>query len=160
MLSWGKPRIFIKSLDEEAAKWIELPTPVENSTQLTPTKGDKKEAKVEGGDNEDVKYTKNNYELALQIRSAKGRKKPMVDDDGVISGHWAVMLQPEDPAAPGFSIDKATASMEDSFTSEDGGLWDYTFDALKPDTGKKVKWGTVTVGSDGTPTFTEDTTSE
>lgn len=58
VIGWGKPRIFIKDLDASSPKWEELPTPVEDSTQLTTTKGDKQEAKIEGGENEDVKYGK------------------------------------------------------------------------------------------------------
>lgn len=49
VIGWGKPRVFIKDLDASAPKWEELPTPVEDSTQLTTTKGDKQEAKIEGG---------------------------------------------------------------------------------------------------------------
>nr|DAE23382.1 MAG TPA: hypothetical protein [Myoviridae sp. ctcPl3] len=145
VLSWGKPRIFIKDLDTENAKWKEVPTPVENSTQLTPTKGDKKEAKLEGGENEDVKYAKNTYALAYQIRKAKGKVMPFDDDDGVISGNYTVALQPEDPTVPGFIIDKSVVSAEDNFTAEEGGSVTYTHDALKPETGKQVKWGVITV---------------
>lgn len=49
VIGWGKPRIFVKDLDTVSPSWEELPTPVEDSTQLTTTKGDKKEAKIEGG---------------------------------------------------------------------------------------------------------------
>ena len=52
VIGWGKPRIFVKDLDDQSAKWIELPTPVEDSTQLSTEKGDKQEAKIEGGENE------------------------------------------------------------------------------------------------------------
>lgn len=97
VLAWGKPRIFVKDLDEASAKWKEVPTPVENSTQLTPTKGDKKEAKVEGGENEDVRYSKNTYALAYQIRIAKGKVMPFEHDDGIIAHNYAVAVQPEDP---------------------------------------------------------------
>ena len=73
VLGWGKPRILVKDLDATGAAWEELPTPVENSTQLATTKGDKQEAKIEGGENEDVKYGKNTYALTFNIRAAKGR---------------------------------------------------------------------------------------
>ena len=49
-LSWGKCTIKIGKLQssgEAPSSWIDIPTPVENSTKLTPTKGAKKEAKVE-----------------------------------------------------------------------------------------------------------------
>lgn len=152
VLAWGKPRVFVKDLDSPEATWQELPAAVENSTQLSTQKGNKKEAKVEGGENEDVRYSKNTYALALNIRAAKGRKRPIPDVDGIIVNNYAVVLQPEDPDGQGFAIEKSTVSVEDSFSTEEGGLWAYTFDALKPDTGRKqVTWGKITVTeSDGT----------
>ena len=149
ILSWGKPRIFVKDLNTEGAKYIELPTPVLDSTQLTTTKGDKKEAKVEGGENEDVKYSKNTYALVLNIRQAKGRKKPIHDEDGVIMHNYEVILMPEDSSIEGFKIDKSAVSVEDTWTAADGGMWAYTFDALKADKGDQVKWGLVTATGSG-----------
>lgn len=146
VIGWGKPRIFVKDLDDQSAKWIELPTPVEDSTQLSTEKGDKQEAKIEGGENEDVKYGKNTYSLALNIRAAKGRKRPISDDDGVVAHNYAVALQPEDPNVQGFCIEKATVSVEDTFTSADGGVWAYTLDALKSPAGRKqVNWGKIII---------------
>lgn len=157
VLSWGKPKLFIQKIGEESASWKELPTPVEDSTQLSTTKGDKVEAKVEGGENEDVRYGKNTYALAFNIRAAKNRKKPVPDSDGIIDGEYKVALQPEDPDTPGLMIEKAKLSIEDTWSSADGGLWAYTADALKPENGKQVKWGKVAVSNTGTVTFTEDT---
>ena len=94
VIGWGKPRVFIKDLDASAPKWEELPTPVEDSTQLTTTKGDKQEAKIEGGENEDVKYGKNTYALALNIRAAKGRKRPVSDSKDGSEEHTAVLQSP------------------------------------------------------------------
>lgn len=144
-IGWGKPRIFIKDLDAETPAWKETPTPVENSTKLTPTKGNKKEAPLEGGENEDVRYAKNKYELAYQIRVAKGKKMPIMHIDGVVDHQYAVAIQPEDPTVPGVLIDKSRVSVEDPFTAEDGGSFTYTHDALKADKGKIVKWGVITV---------------
>ena len=67
-LSWGKCTIKIGKLQssgEAPSSWIDIPTPVENSTKLTPTKGAKKEAKIEGGENEAVKYAANTYTCLL-----------------------------------------------------------------------------------------------
>ena len=50
-IGWGKCRIFVKDLDTTGAKYRELPTPIEGSTSLEATKGDKQEAKIEGGQN-------------------------------------------------------------------------------------------------------------
>lgn len=146
VIGWGKPRIFAKDLDDSASAWFEFANPVENSTQLTTTKGDKKEAKVEGGENEDVRYSKNTYALALNIRAAKGRQRPISDSDGLVAHKYAIVVQPEDPAVQGLVIEKATVSVEDSFSTEEGGVWAYVFDALKPDSGRnQVNWGKIIV---------------
>lgn len=149
VLTWGKPRIFIKDIDDTSSKWIELRTPVEDSTQLTTTKGEKKEAKVEGGENEDVKYKKNTYALVFNLRGVKGKAKPVMDADGVIEHNYKVLLQPEDATMDGFCIDKASVSVEDTWSAADGTMWAYTFDAIKPDSGDQVKWGTVTATGNG-----------
>ena len=64
-LSWGKPTIEFGKCGANGAApttWTKLAyDPVESSTKLTPTKGEKKEAKVEGGENEAVKYARNTY---------------------------------------------------------------------------------------------------
>ena len=157
VIGWGKPRIFIKDLDASVPKWEELPTPVEDSTQLETTKGDKQEAKIEGGENEDVKYGKNTYALTFNIRAAKGRKRPILDDDGVVAHNYAIALQPEDKDVQGFCMEKATVSVEDTFSSADGGVWIYTFDALKPSPEKKqIQWGKIiTTESSGSITKVE-----
>lgn len=144
-LSWGKPRLFAKKLGDVTAKWFEIPTPVENSTVLTPTKGDKKEAKLEGGENEDVKYAKNTYLAEYKIRHAIGKKMPYNDEDGIIAGNYALACQPEDPLAPGFLIDKSVVSAQHEFGTEEGGVATYTHDVLKPESGKQVKFGVITV---------------
>lgn len=149
VLGWGKCRVFIKDLDKEGASWKELPTPVENSTILETTKGDKQEAKIEGGENEDVRYAKSTYALNLNIRAAKGRKKPIADSDGIISHNYAVAVQPEDPEAVGIMIDKAKPSVNDTFSTEEGAIWEYTFDALKPETGDQCKMGVINVTGEG-----------
>lgn len=146
VLGWGKPRIFIKDLDALSPAWEELPTPVENSTQLSTTKGSKQEAKLEGGENEDVRYGKNTYSLVSNIRAAKGRTRPISDEDGVVAHNYALALQPEDKDVQGFCMEKTTVSVEDTFSTEEGGLWSYTFDALKASKEKKqVQWGKIIV---------------
>lgn len=146
VIGWGKPKIYIKDLDASAPKWEELPTPVEDSTQLETTKGDKQEAKIEGGENEDVKYGKNTYALTFNIRAAKGRKRPILDEDGVVAHNYAIALQPEDKEVQGFCMEKSTVSVEDTFSATDGGVWIYTFDALKSSPDKKqIQWGNIIV---------------
>ena len=153
VIGWGKPRIFYKPLSE-GGKWKEFDTPAEGSTSLATTKGDKTEAKVEGGANEDVKYNKNTYALTFNLRAAKGRQRPLEDVDGIITENYAIVLQPEDPTVPGFAMEKTTASVEDTFSAADGGAWAYTFDALVPsdtqmEVVKQVQWGVIKVTGTG-----------
>lgn len=141
-LSWGKPTIETSKIDTNGSttEWIKLPyDPVENSTKLTPTKGSKFEAKVEGGENEAVKYKKNTYVFEFEVRAAKGRAKPIEDADGVVDGEYAVRLTPEDPTVEGILIDRCQPSAEETFDAENGKKWKYTFDVLKPSTGNQVK---------------------
>ena len=48
LLSWGKPKIFVKDKETNGAIWRLLPTPVEDSTTLETSEGDTVEAKIEG----------------------------------------------------------------------------------------------------------------
>lgn len=142
-LSWGKPGIEFGKCGANGAApttWTKLAyDPVENSTKLTPTKGEKKEAKVEGGENEAVKYAKNTYVFEFEIRAAKGRTKPIADEDGVVSGEYAFRLTPENPECEGFLIERSTVSVEDTFDTAEGKKWKYTADVLKPVSGNQVK---------------------
>lgn len=151
-LSWGKPTIKIGKLGANGAApttWIDIPTPVENSTKLTPTKGTKKEAKIEGGENEAVKYSANTYTFEFEIRAGKGRAKPVEDIDGVIAGEYAVKMQPEDSTVEGIVIDRSTMSEEETYDTENGKKWKYTFDVLKPATGNQVKHAVVNFSGAG-----------
>lgn len=161
LVNWGKCKIYAKDLEAEQPKWLELPTPVEDSTEITTSKGDKKEAKIEGGENEDVKYSRNTYALNFDIRMLKGRKQPIASADGIVQHKYAFMIEPEDPTAIGCSIEKATVSCEETFKTADGSIWKYVADVLKPDSGNQVKWGVVkhTAGDNGaghTLQFTEN----
>ena len=149
VLGWGKCRLFVKDLDTTSAKWVEFPTPVENTTTLETTKGDKQEAKVEGGENEDVRYAKSTYTLNANIRAAKGRAKPIKDEDGIIAHNYAVAVQPEDPEAIGIYIPKAKPSVNDTWSTEEGGIWEYAFDALKNEETTQIQMGVINVTGSG-----------
>ena len=151
IIGWGRCAIYVKDLDASEQKWEKQATPVENSTQLTPTKGSKQEAKIEGGENEDVRYGTNNYALAYQIRKAKGRKPVIEHVDGVVAHNYAVVVIPEDPEVPsGLYIASSAVSVEDSFSTQEGGADLFTHDALKPSDGSRlVKWGVFTVTDNG-----------
>ena len=153
-VSWGKPKIMIKDLDAEKGKWTPMPTPVEDSTELTTNAGDAMEAKIEGGENEDKQYKDSNYELDMSIRKLKGRAAPIETHNGVTQHHFAVALQPEDPTCQGMLIDTASVSCEDTYTAAEGAIWKYKFEPLTPDSGDLIKWGVITFGEDNTPTCT------
>lgn len=133
VISWGKPNIFVKNLDQSNSNWIKLDTPKEDTTQLTPTKGDVLEATEEGGATVDKKTKKSTYELAYQLFIKKGLAQPFKTIDGVVEGNYAVAVQPEDPTIPGVYIGKSTIGAEEAFTSQDGGLITYTHSALIPE---------------------------
>lgn len=152
--AWGKPRLFTKDIDTTNSNWSELSTPVEDTTELTTTKGDKLEAKIEGGQAEDVKYKASSYALAYQLRKLKERNAPFAATDGVVANHYAVILMPEDPTCYGFYIADTAVTVDDTYTAGEGAIWAVQHDAVAPATGNTVLWGTVTVDS-GKITFTE-----
>lgn len=141
VLSWGKPKLeyTTSTLGVPGSTWTAFPTPKEGTTQLITTKGDKIEVKEEGGGIVDAKYNRNSYELVFELFVKKGDTRPISDDDGIISGDYAVRLTPEDEATEGFIIDSATLSVEESWTAADGKLLKYTVSAKKPATGKILK---------------------
>ncbi len=152
--SWGKPSIFVKDLNAETPAWQKIPTPVEDSTQLTPTKGDALEGKIEGGEVEVSKQKKSSYELAYALRLLAQRAMPIQHVDGDVEHEYAVALVPEDASAPGFYIERTSVSVEDPFTAGDGSNWTYTHKALAPSSGKIVKWGTITATAGTGSTYT------
>ncbi len=162
-LSWGKPRIFVKDLDTTGAKWKELNTPVEDSTELQVTKGDKMEAPIEGGENEEVKYKDGEYAVVYNIRKYKNRAVPIPNKNGVASKHYGFILQPEDSENVGFYIEKTTVTVDDTFTAADGAIWAIQHDAIAATSGNTVKWGTVEISESGSTTsitFTETQLAE
>jgi hypothetical protein len=136
-IGWGKPQIEVKKAGDTA--YTAFATPVEDSTQLETTQGDKLEAKVEGGENEAVRYKANTYQLTFQVRQAPERTDPIVDVDGVVTDEYAVTVTPEDPQAIGCVIDRAAVNVKTTFTAATGLVKTYTFDVLKPASGSQVK---------------------
>ena len=162
-ISWGKPRIFVLDKEPvtgqtypEANKWYELYTPVEDSTQLSVSKGDKMEARIEGGEAEDIKYKRSTYSVAFNIRKGKAkagqvRKLPFKAIDGRVEHKFSVLLQPEDPTCEGFYIENVAVTIDDTYSSADGGMWQIQMDAIKASTGDTVKWGVVQLNETATP---------
>ena len=125
-VGWGRPDTYVKDLEAADPQWLLTPKAVEKSTQLTPSKGEKKEAKIEGGDNEDVLYGANNYDLAYQIRRTSNKKMPIRHYDGVVDNRYAVVVVPQNREAPGPYIAESTLAVEDNFTTHKGGTDLYT----------------------------------
>lgn len=161
ILSWGKPRIFVKAL-VDGGVLRELPTAVEGSVNLETTEGDKTEAKVEGGEIEAVRYNKSTYKLSLQIRMKAGSKMPFANKDGLVNDNYEVTLAPENAEAYGFRMNEAKVSVKTSFTTADGILVDVAFDALKNQAGDpQCEFGTVALTeADGKVTAIEFTSIE
>ena len=141
-LSWGKPKIALGKRGANGAnptKWDVIDYVVEGTTELTVSKGDKREAKIEGGEVEAVRYTANTYELLFSVRLTTGRTLPFTDADGYVDGQYALVLQPEDPTALGYQFDNVVLSTEDSFSAEDGMILKVTASILKPASGQTIK---------------------
>lgn len=151
-IGWGNPSIYYMDLDAVTPVWKKMPNCVEDSVQLTPTRGDKLEARIEGGAPEAVKYQQSAYELAYAVRVAKERAAmPIEHVDGNVAHEYAIVVVPEDPTVPGFYIERSAVSVEDPFNANDGSNWTYHHDVLTPSSGKLVKWGVFTA-TEGTST--------
>lgn len=164
ILNWGECLVLARKYADNGSKgsaWTAFDTPVESSTTLETTEGDKTEATVEGGDNEAVRRAKNKYALSLEERMGAGYTYKLDDEDGVIDGEYEVLVVPKEYAtAPSMYIPKASASVSDSYNSADGTKLKYTFDALKNDLTSENKklgqviWGTVTISGNDPTSFT------
>ena len=145
-LSWGKPQINIgiRANGATPTTWKKEHPIVEGTAKLTPTKGTKREAKVEGGEYEAVMYTKNTYVFEYEVRVRDGRTPILTDNDGMVEEEVSIQLIPELDGAIGFLIDRAAVSVEDTWDAENGAKKKYTFDVLLPEEGAQVKWGTQT----------------
>lgn len=140
-ISWGKPKIeYAKSVNGvPTGPWTQIDTPKEDTTELTTTQGDKKEATEEGGAVVDVRYGANSYQLVFTLYAKKGKVKPLPDSNGVIEGNYAWRITPEDPACEGLLIENSTVSVQDAYTPADGKTWIYTVEVLKPASGDMLK---------------------
>lgn len=132
VLSWGKPTIIVKS-EEDGAIYRVMATPVEGSTNLETTEGDKTEAKKEGGEIVDVRNNKSTYVLNYEIYAEKGEKKPFADKDGIITTSYSIFVVPEDENCIGIAMQKSKVVMNTSFTAADGIKYAVAHTALATD---------------------------
>jgi hypothetical protein len=175
-ISWGKPRIFIAptgakmfEADETMAAgtnnanvvWELLSTPVEDSTNLTGTQGDKTEATIEGGEAEATKFAAATFELAMNVRMAldtgdvyrylpdcmyekiggTGTDKDDPNHDKYVTTNVAVLLIPESPKAPAFYCPDCSVSIMETYTAADGAMWEITLAPNASTTEKAVQFG-------------------
>nr|DAP69146.1 MAG TPA: hypothetical protein [Caudoviricetes sp.] len=131
--SWGKCSIFIQKVGTKKNEWDKLDTPKEDSTQITPTKGDTMTQTEEGGGTVDRKTKKSTYEAAYQLFYKKAVAQPFQTIDGVIEGNYRLAIQPEDSELPGVYMGNTTVGAEEAYTTADGALITYTHSALIPD---------------------------
>lgn len=162
-LMWGKALAAIaKKTGTTYGEFKVLPEIVENSTSLTTTKGEKKEAKVEGGGVEAVRYSKNTYGLVLDIRRGKVGDEiitfPFEEVDGVVDGIYYLRVQPEDKEAGGISVEEVIISTEDTFTPAEGAIKRITFDFIKHEVGEDGK-EVETINWDPIPNLTAPLTA-
>lgn len=143
ILSWGKCTITkTESTGGEpsaSATWVEIDTPKEDTTKLTPTAGTEKTANEEGGELVDALFGKNTFQLEFDIFVKKGKERPFTDNDGIVSGEWAFRVVPSDEACEGLQIDRAVVRVEENYTTADGILLHHVVKCLKPKTGNTVK---------------------
>jgi hypothetical protein len=139
-ISWGKPTIWVRKI-ADGEEWKKFATPVEDSTQINPTKGDKLEAPIEGGGNEAVKYKKNTNEVVFDVRQVPERTDPITEVDGVTEGEYELKIIPENELALAAHVKRSACSVEPKYTSADGFIKSYTFDVLQPEEGAQIDYG-------------------
>lgn len=151
-IGWGKNRHGVRDITDTGKGWRELPTAAEDTWELATEKGDKLEAKIEGGEYEDVKYKENTFTITFDIRVKKGRKKPFDDHNGVIDHEYAYFSQPEDADVPaGLLAGRCRISCELKGTDADGTTYTYTVEPLQPtdSTKKALVLGKVAITESG-----------
>ena len=143
ILSWGKPKVeiapYVNGALPSTPTWSEVAQIKQGTAQLETEQGDKNEALDEGGDVVDVRFGKSKYTFTFSLFMKKGDSKPITDTDGVVTNNYALRLTPEDDDAMGFMLPKCNVSVQETWSSEEGGLWVYTFSALKPATGTALQ---------------------
>lgn len=139
ILSWQKCHIYVQKQGE--TNWRKLEASAEGSTKINVSKGDKKEAKIEGGEVEAVIYSSNKYALETEIRIGATTDPDLGFGfkDGICDDRYAVRVVPANTKAKAVQFDSTVVSSEESYSSEEGIKLKLTFDALKPTTGNILK---------------------
>lgn len=149
---WGKPSLTITVVNSSGASAnLSVPTPVEDSTQLSTERGDKHEANIEGGGYEAVRYDKGSFTLEFSVRFATGRTMPFEDvsSDGVVTGTYKVVVaDPSDNSAPKMTMNEAVVSYEDEYSADNGAMRHYFCESIVPSGGgSQITWTHAASGS-------------
>lgn len=144
-LQWGKPLIYFANATSllpggygfnttiNLTNYTLFNTIKEGTASLTTNKGDKTEAKGEGGEIIDARYNANSYTLEFEVFAKDNELIQMTSLNGVIQGVFSVIIYPEDYTnLDAIAIQCATASVEESWNATDGKTYKYTFEAILP----------------------------
>lgn len=154
IIAWGKPKLwFVKLVNgviPALARWKEIFTPKEGTTNVSVTEGQERSAKVEGGQKLAVRKDADEFYFNFDEYARTpdtGIEPEMPFDpshDGVIGGEYAIRLQPEYAGAVGLKIDKCTASVQPNWTAEEGTVFAFRCPILLPNDGSDMtKWEVV-----------------
>lgn len=138
VINWDKCTIFVQPLTAGSTAptesgWIKLPTPKEDTTELTTEDGDTLEAREEGGALVDFVQKASTYTLAYGLFQKQGKAHPIKAVNGIVSGDYAVAVQPKDKKTSGIYMGCTSVTANDSYTVSEGGLTTYTHTAKVPE---------------------------
>lgn len=148
IISWGKPKVELVECSDngyipDSPVWVTLPTPVENSSKLETQEGDKKEAKIEGGEVIASRQDASKFTFEMELYETDDFTEPVEQTNGVVTKCYAVRLTPEQTGAKGFVMERTSVAVQKTWSAETGGKVKYTFTALKPKTGEMLKLHTA-----------------
>ncbi len=154
VLAWGECDAYVKKAGDTTYK--KEPKPVDQSTTVEPSEGEKLEAKTEGGKLEAAMQLANSYLAKYQLRVAESKNSNITHINGVVDSEFSLAIVPKNRAAMGVVIDRSSVSVLDStFNSKEGIVDEFHFTALEPADGSKmVKRGVLTVTGDDTDGYT------
>lgn len=153
ILSWGECDAYVKKAGETTYK--KEPKPVDQSTTVEPSEGEKLEAKVEGGKLEAAMQLANSYLAKYQLRVAESKDSNITHVNGVVEDEYSLAIVPKNKSAIGIVIDRASVSvLDNTFNSKEGIVDEFRFTALEPADGKILKRGVLTVSGDADTGFT------
>lgn len=122
ILSWGRPKIWVAELDDakQPKNWKQILEPEEDTTKLDTQEGEETTAYEEGHVPVDSMRLANTYTFEFVEFTRKGEESTFSDKDGVVSGLWAIKLQPLDPTCKGIDIAMASIAVKDTYSVKEG----------------------------------------